>query len=69
MEAFLYKVGSSCQLAPLAIVLLALLSAGEHCLLQPRVVPAVGSGWCMLPEIWVTTKGPSGFTHPFKRKQ
>lgn len=28
MEAFLYKVGSSCQLAPLAIVLLALLSAG-----------------------------------------
>lgn len=70
MEAFLYKVGSSCQLAPLAIVLLALLSAGEHHLLQPRVVPAVGSGWCMLQFL------KSGFllkvllvARPFKRKQ
>lgn len=70
MEAFLYKVGSSCQLAPLAIVLLALLSAGEHHLLQPQVVPAVGSGWCMLQFL------KSGFllkvllvARPFKRKQ
>ncbi|XP_054681088.1 multiple epidermal growth factor-like domains protein 9 isoform X1 [Grus americana] len=61
MEVFLYKVGDSCQLTPLMVVLLAAFSAGKYMsslssgkTRHPsaaghlRALPTLFSGWCIL---------------------